>query len=155
MTRHERQVEQMTRLVRRCFQRLRAAGDALHGDLGINASLRAVMESLYENGDQTVPQIARAKSVSRQHIQVIVDALAALRHVAVLANPAHKRSPLVSLTAQGRRTFEQMRRREADLLAALAADIDAGDVDAALRALAALADALASRTEKESDHDDE
>ena len=155
MTRHERQVEQMTRLVRRCFQRLRAAGEALHGDLGINASLRAVMESLYEHGDQTVPQIARAKSVSRQHIQVIVDALASLRHVAILANPAHKRSPLISLTGQGRRTFEQMRRREADLLAALAADLETEDVDAALRALAALADALASRTEKESDHDDE
>lgn len=155
MTRHERQVEQMTRLVRRCFQRLRAAGEALHGDLGVNASLRAVMESLYENGDQTVPQIARAKSVSRQHIQVIVDALVSLRHVAVLANPAHKRSPLIALTARGRGTFEQMRRREADLLSALAADIDAGDADAALRALAALADALDSRIKRDASHDDE
>lgn len=155
MTRRERQVEQMTRLVRRCFQRLRAAGEALHGDLGINASLRAVLESLYENGDQTVPQIARAKSVSRQHIQVIVDALVSLRHAAVLANPAHKRSPLIALTAQGRGTFEQMRRREADLLSALAANIDADDADAALRALAALADALDSRIKRDASHDDE
>src|SRR5690606_18141459 len=69
MTGDVRKVVELTRGVRACFNRLRALGDTLHEDLGITASMRSVLESLHEDGARTVPQIAKSKSVTRQHIQ--------------------------------------------------------------------------------------
>jgi DNA-binding MarR family transcriptional regulator len=131
-------VERLTQLIRRSFNRLRAAADDLHGDLGVNASLRAVLEALYAGGEQTVPQIARDKSVSRQHIQKIVDALLPDGYVVERSNPDHKRSSLIGLTAKGRAVFEKMRAREAGLIAALAGQIPSADLAATLRVLAAV-----------------
>ncbi|HEY7607806.1 MAG TPA: MarR family winged helix-turn-helix transcriptional regulator [Alphaproteobacteria bacterium] len=143
--------DRLIKLVRLCFQRLRAAGDTLHADLGISASLRAALETLYELGEDTVPEIARAKSVSRQHIQKIVDALLPLGHVTARANPGHRRSPLIALTAKGRRLFETMRQREAGVVAALAKRLDGAELAAALRTLAILAESLPPRSKGESD----
>lgn len=124
--------------VRACFHRLKAVADAMHADLGINASMRAVLESLADRGPQTVPEIARGKRVSRQHIQVIVDALAA-QGLAVLAdNPAHRRSALVAATDRGRWAFAELRRREQPRLAELAAGLSPQALDTTLRTLRAL-----------------
>ena len=127
---HPREVPEMTpkahtlyqliRHIRSGFNLLRALGDDLHRDLKVTAAMRAVMETLAEDGEQTVPQIARAKSVSRQHIQVNVDALLRKDLVVLGGNPSHLRSPFVALTQQGQSTFATMRRREADLLEGLA-----------------------------------
>jgi DNA-binding MarR family transcriptional regulator len=140
-------VDRLTRAIRACFGRLGALADDLHRDLGLTASQRAVVEFLFETGEHTVPQIARAKRVSRQHIQVLVDTLIPSGLVALRDNPAHKRSPLVTLTARGRRTFEVARAREAVLLAELAGRLDARDLDATLATLdrvrAAIEDRLA------------
>lgn len=143
MSASRRDVVRLTALVRVCFQRLRAVADALHADLGMTASLRAVLETLHARDAQTVPQIAEAKSVSRQHIQKIVDALLATRHVALRANPDHKRSPLVALTAKGRAAFEAMQAREAALAAALARDQAPAQIAEAIAALERLAASLA------------
>jgi DNA-binding MarR family transcriptional regulator len=105
--------------IRACFNRLKALADAMHRDLGITASMRAVMESLAEK-QQPVPQIARTKGVSRQHIQASVDALLRKGLVELRENPAHKRSRLVTLTAQGQTAFAEIRRREVSVLAQLA-----------------------------------
>lgn len=111
------------RNLRPCFHQLKALADRLHKDLGITASMRAVLESLAEGGEQTVPQIARTKGVSRQHIQVNVDALLDGRFVVMRDNPAHKRSPMVTLTKQGRLAFKEMQRREQVVLEELAAEL--------------------------------
>lgn len=86
---------------------------------GFTASHRAVMESLATGGPQTVPALARARPVARQHIQVMVNDLAAMALVETRANPAHRRSPLVALTAAGARRFETIRRAESDVLASM------------------------------------
>ena len=62
-----RDLEALIHLIRLAFNRLRARADALHADLGVSAGMRAVLESLAESGAQTVPDMARTKSVSRQH----------------------------------------------------------------------------------------
>ncbi|HEX7006177.1 MAG TPA: MarR family transcriptional regulator [Alphaproteobacteria bacterium] len=142
MTADVRKVVELTRGVRACFNRLKALGDALHEDLGITASMRSVLESLHEDGARTVPQIAKSKSVTRQHIQTIVDALTAAGLVALQANPAHKRSPLVVLTAAGRKAFADMRRREATVLATLSGALPPRGVSAAVDTLKALEAAL-------------
>ena len=54
---------------------------------------------IQEHGPMTVPQIAQHRRVSRQRIQVMVDEYVAEGHLAFAANPSHKRSKLVTLTA--------------------------------------------------------
>lgn len=130
--------EALTREVRACFNRLKAAADALHRGLGITAAMRAVIEALHEGGEQTVPAIARAKGVTRQHIQVLVNDLVAAGLVATRANPADGRSPLVALTGGGRTTFARMRAREKEVFADLARALGSCDLDAAVATLAAV-----------------
>lgn len=142
MTAEARKVLALTRDVRACFNRLRALADALHRDLGITAAMRAVMESLHEGGERTVPDIARAKSVTRQHIQVLVNALADSGFAATRPNPADKRSPLVALTKRGSTAFARMQQREKAVLAEMTRALAGADLDAALAALAALRDHL-------------
>ena len=107
------------RAIRTGFHRLGVLADEIHESVGVTGAMRAVMESLYESGPRSVPQIARSKSVSRQHIQVLVDQLAESGQVAMLQNPDHRRSPLITLTRKGRRLFEQMQGREQALLSEL------------------------------------
>jgi DNA-binding MarR family transcriptional regulator len=116
MTAKARTLNTVIRHIRSCFNQLRALGDDLHRDLGITASMRAVMESLDGGGKLTVPQIATAKGVSRQHIQVNVDALLHAGLVAAEGNPAHRRSPFILLTKAGHAAFTTMGSRENKLL---------------------------------------
>jgi DNA-binding MarR family transcriptional regulator len=136
------------RQIRFGFNQLRALGDALHQDLGITASMRAVMESLAEDGEQTVPQIARRKSVSRQHIQVNVDELVRTALGALKDNPAHRRSPFVVLTERGQSVFKEMRGREEGILNSLAKEFTANELEQALKVLARLNDTLMRTREK-------
>jgi DNA-binding MarR family transcriptional regulator len=140
--------EAVTREIRACFNRLRALGDALHGDLGVTAAMRAVMEALHDGGEQTVSGIARAKSVSRQHIQVLTNGLIDVGLVKTRANPADKRSPLVALTAKGKRTFATMRRREKAVLDDLSHALGANDVEATMKTLKDLHAYLDNQLEK-------
>jgi DNA-binding MarR family transcriptional regulator len=110
------------------FHRLRAAAEKVHGEGETSAARRGVLRSLAQGGPQTVPRMARARPVSRQHIQTIVDALAADGLVATVANPAHKRSVLVRLTARGKAAVRDIARREAALLASLDLGIPAADL---------------------------
>lgn len=132
----------LIRSVRTCFNRLKALVDEMHRDLGANTSMRAVMEAIVDDGEQTVPEIARRKGVSRQHIQVNVDALLEAGLVTQRDNPAHKRSPLIDLTSEGRRTFKKIQRREAKLLENLAADLPPDAVNTATETLTALNNVL-------------
>lgn len=147
------QIDLLIRRIRACFHRLKAAGDALHDDLGITAAMRGVMETLAEGGPRTVPDIARDKGVSRQHIQVLADALARAGLAAFKDNPAHKRSSLVALTDTGRAAFEIMRDRERAVLADIAESLDPVAVDAAIAALETLNDTLKLLTEEGDDRD--
>jgi DNA-binding MarR family transcriptional regulator len=60
-----------------------------------------VLLDLQERGPQTVPQLARHRRVSRQHIQVIANRLIAAGWVVAVPNPAHLRSSLLRLTLAG------------------------------------------------------
>lgn len=121
------------------FHRLRAIGDMLHAAQGITTPMRGVMRSLYDEGRKTVPQLAAERPVSRQHIQTQVDALAERNLVTSVPNPAHKRSVLIELTDAGRRTFEQMLEREAEVLVDLAGKFSPADLTTTQRTLAELA----------------
>ena len=131
-------VKEVVRETRALFQALRALADATHADLGVNASMRAIMEFLAQNGPQTVPSMAQAKTVSRQHIQTIAGELARRGLAGLQPNPQHKRSSLVALTKQGEAVFAAISQREAGLLAELAAGGDAPGFEALALGLAQL-----------------
>jgi DNA-binding MarR family transcriptional regulator len=97
--------------VRLMHHRLAQFVEELHGP-GISAPERAVLEYLRANGPAPVPRIARDRLVTRQHIQGIVDALLERQLVRTEPNPAHRRSSLIVLNDDGRRTIEEMQRRE-------------------------------------------
>jgi DNA-binding MarR family transcriptional regulator len=104
-------------LVRRLFHQLRAMSEsATPAQAGFTASHRGVLESLSAGGAQTVPALARARPVARQHIQVLVNDLAALGLVEMRPNPAHQRSPLVQLTPLGEERFGEIRASEKEVL---------------------------------------
>lgn len=90
----------------------------LHGEEGVSGT-RALLINLYELGPRTVPQLAAMRPVSRQYIQKLVDGMAAAGLAEKQPNAAHRRSPLIALTAAGRQRLQEMRRREAAVFAGL------------------------------------
>ena len=96
--------------------RSQAASTVVSGLEGLSPSHRAVLESLLEGGPQTVPALARARPVARQHIQVLVNDLLRMELVETRENPAHRRSPHISVTPRGRRVFTEVRSEESRIL---------------------------------------
>lgn len=127
---------------RALFHQMKATARELHGRGELTAGLRGVLQQLVREGPMTVPAMARSRPVSRQHIQVLVDRLRADGLVQLRENPAHRRSRLVAVTPEGRRTFETMSRRERALLARLELRVPAGRVRAATEVLTAFREAL-------------
>ena len=91
-------------------------GEQLHDRESITLGMRAVLEFLSLNGPTSVPNIARSRRVTRQHIQALINPLLDDELVEATENPAHQRSSLMRLTAEGKRTITRMRRREATAL---------------------------------------
>jgi DNA-binding MarR family transcriptional regulator len=140
--------EAITRSIRECCIHLDALYDALRHDVGITAAMRAVLEALYEHGTQTVPQIARSKKVTRQHIQTLADKLLANKLIASEENPKDRRSPLLRLSEHGEAVVERMRTREVRVLTEMSHALDDCDVDVALTTLDTLRTYLEKRSEE-------
>jgi len=148
MSRVEKMVA-LTQAVRGVFNRLKALGDELHGDLDVTTAMRAVMETLSDAGPMTVPQIAKLKGVTRQHIQLLADALVEGGLAAVKENPAHRRSSLIALTDKGRRAFAKMRAREAPLIEDLSAEFEVQELERATAVLTRLIARIEARLKVE------
>ena len=129
--------------VRSLMHRMKKAAQELHGGNEATAGKRGVLFSIAEEGPQTVPQLARSRPVSRQHIQILVNALRRQKLVRVVRNPEHRRSPLIELTAAGRRTVKKMRAREAALLKRMRTLTTKDDLAATVRVLRTIKDFLA------------
>ena len=121
---------------------IQLAGE-LHADLGLGVPARAVLEFLHAQGPTPVPEIARIRNVSRQHIQTIADGLIADGLVEPHDNPAHRRSPLLALTELGQRTITTVLRREERVIADRLAALPDAETERAARLLARLRAALA------------
>lgn len=82
-----------------------------HGS-GLAGGESAILDLLDRLGAQSVPQMARLRSTSRQNIQVAVNRLGREHSVEFAANPAHKRSRLVQITEAGRKRLGAAREQE-------------------------------------------
>lgn len=105
---------------------------------------RSVLKSLGKEGPQTVPHMARLRSVSRQHVQKLVNGLLDDGLVQMQANPGHKRSNHIALSKKGERFLEEMTRRERDYLKFLARGITHDDLENSLRVVRTLREKLDS-----------
>lgn len=123
---------------RALFYQLRSAAEEIHDDLDITVGQRAILGWIGEKGPATVPQIARARNVSRQHIQTVVNGFAARGLVMTEDNPAHRRSHMVQLTGQGRMLVEELDRREARIWRLLDLKVKRRDLDTASGVIASL-----------------
>ncbi|KAA3632613.1 MAG: MarR family transcriptional regulator [Proteobacteria bacterium] len=135
MTHQQQSLYALIREIRTSFNYLKALAGALHRGTGVNPSMRAIMECLHDGGLSTVPDIARRKAVSRQHVQNIMNALIESELAEPVDNPAHKRSSLFDLTGEGRATFTRIRQHEREPLRRLAAQIPNESIEQAVRVL--------------------
>lgn len=131
--------------VRRLYHRIVDVGETLHADEPITLGMRGVLEQLERSGPATVPNIARSRSVTRQHIQTQVNALLDEALVTLEPNPGHKRSSLVALTSSGERLIRRMRQRESRLLESIDFGVSRGQIRTATSALREIESALADR----------
>lgn len=120
------------------FNRLKLVAEQVHHQGEMSGGRRSVLRMLDEVGAQTVPQISRERSVSRQHVQALINELAAEGYVAFTENPAHKRSPFVQLTTRGQKAVQSMNRREQQLHTKLQLKISETDLLAAAQTLRAV-----------------
>lgn len=90
-----------------------------------------VLRTLVQEGPQTVPEIARARPVSRQHCQTIANALRAKGLIEFIENPKHKRSMLLRITKKGRERFDGMRKQFLAVAAGYAPSFSAEEINAA------------------------
>jgi DNA-binding MarR family transcriptional regulator len=117
------------------FHRLSWVADQIYGEQGHGVARRGILRGLVRYGPQSVPQLARARSVRRQTIQPIVDALVREGVVELIDNPAHMRSRLVQATAVGVEIVERMDRVDARVLRAVGSDIAPQDLEVTITTL--------------------
>ena len=129
---------EITWLIRRLFRAMAQLADTYLRAHGLAAADRAVLEFLYPDEALSVPDIAARYQVSRQHIQVTVNALLEDGFVVSRPNPRHKRSPLFALSHVGRELFSKIRAAESELLDKLFADIPTDDIERTRRTLQAM-----------------
>jgi DNA-binding MarR family transcriptional regulator len=135
--------------VERLRHPLRVAGEAFHGVGALSRPRQRLLRDLREFGPQTVPQLARLRTVSRQTVQTTVNSLQAEGLAELTANPAHKRSRLVRLTAAGEAAIDGMTQHEETLLAQVLPEIPEAEIRAAVSVLRALRELLNSGEWKE------
>jgi DNA-binding MarR family transcriptional regulator len=132
------------------FHTLKQWADTLHDGLDLSISTRAVLELLLLSGAAPVPDMARVRGVSRQHIQQQVDALLEHGLVERQDNPAHKRSPLIALTDKGRALIQSMRADEHNALGRIQVGVSDNAMAEAAQVLSAWRAALQRDIEKRS-----
>ncbi|MFG2094328.1 MarR family winged helix-turn-helix transcriptional regulator [Streptomyces sp. NPDC048612] len=104
-------------------------------DTGLTAGEHALLDALHTEGPRTVPQLARGMGLDRQPVQRRVNHAAELGLVVTAPNPAHRRSSLIRLTAEGTAAIRGIQQFEATELRRRLADLPAADVRTALHVL--------------------
>lgn len=122
------------KLVRSIHLNMQRSAEHMLDGAGISVAERAVLELFYET-PLTVPEAARRLSMKRQFVLRVVNGLTDKALLERRPNPEHRRAYLCAPTAAGRDLFEEIHRREVELLHALLGDINQTEVVAALRVM--------------------
>ncbi len=135
-------VRNVLELLPTAFHRVGAAGDIIHASLGLSSGMRGLLLSLEYVGPTSVPRLAAMRPVSRQFVQKLVDEMRSGGWVDMIANPVHKRSPLICLTQQGRDVLVTIRANEKPYLDTLSEGLDPNDLAMAARVLGQICERL-------------
>lgn len=120
------------------FHRVRFVAEEIYGPEGRSTARRGVLRGLVRFGPQTVPQLARARSVSRQHLQEVADALVGVGLARWAPNPRHRRSRLLEVSPQGAALVLEMDRVDDRVLNAVGARLPRAELAVTVRTLRAL-----------------
>jgi DNA-binding MarR family transcriptional regulator len=110
----------------------------IHGDEGRGAVRRGILRGVVRFGPQTVPEMARARSVTRQNVQPVVDALVRQGLLERAPNPSHRRSPRYAPTDAARAMVARMDVNDARVLAAVGRGVPVADLALTASTLRAL-----------------
>lgn len=108
----------------------------------LTVRMRAVLEMVRTHGEQTVPDIAARLEIKRQYVQLMVNETLAAGFLEQLANPRHKRSPLLALTDQGRDLIDTIITQEMALMQKIGVDLCDEKVVTALAVVRAVTEKL-------------
>jgi DNA-binding MarR family transcriptional regulator len=131
------------------FHLLKSAAEKIHRKGKVTVREPGLLKHLDRGGGKTVPQLARARQVSRQYVQTQVNRFAEKGLVEFVANPAHRRSPLVRLTGKGKDFVDAVNRRETELYEKLGVDIPERNLRNAATVLRAVRELLESEKWKQ------
>jgi DNA-binding MarR family transcriptional regulator len=145
MSENETRIQELIEEVIATFRRLRVVSAELHGDGTPMPGQRGVLIDLDRVGPQTVANIARARAVSRQHIQALVNGFRARGLVEFAENPNHRRSKLVRLTRNGRALVKAMLKRESAALGSRGLVLPPAQIRSAVKTLQTLRQQLQHR----------
>jgi len=99
------------------------------------SGVRSVLLILGRSGGQTVPEIARERSTSRQNIQIVVNRLKRTGLTDFEINPAHKRSAFVRLTEKGKLLLKHLEEAETSFQESLLAQLSPEDLASTTKCL--------------------
>jgi len=128
--------------VRRTFRAMAFFADGLLQPYDISAQERAAMEFVHAWGPMSVPDLARNFHVSRQNIQIRVNGLMKRGLMEKRPNPAHKKSALIALSADGAALFAKVREAERAVVDQIFAGIETEEIKAASATLSKLLHAM-------------
>jgi DNA-binding MarR family transcriptional regulator len=117
------------------FHRLAWVAEQIYGEEGRSTARRGILRGLLRYGPQTVPELARARSVRRQTLQPVVRALCEDGLVELIENERHLRSPLARITTRGEALVLKMDRIDAKVISAVGRDMPARDIEVTSRTL--------------------
>lgn len=98
--------------IRKNYQLLKKGADFVHKNTTLTPAIRGIIEILHDQGEMTVPHLAKIRFVSRQSIQTMMDQLAKIGWVEMKVNPFHKKSQLYQLSEEGQKAYKNMQHSE-------------------------------------------
>ena len=144
LTNMTRPLEDLIWEIRRLFRELGQAADHALSPLGVTAAERAMLEFLArEKAPVSLSEIARKRSVSRQHIHQTLSQLNP-QWVRRSDDPSDARSVTLSLSSDGRALWKRIRAVDDALLRRMEKRLDARKIRAAAVTLRQVRDAVAS-----------
>lgn len=131
--------------ITKSYFRLQGLGRELGAVNASNGSTWGVLNTLITHGPATVPDIARMRPVSRQHIQMLANELVAAGLAEFKHNPRHRRSKLLAITELGREAYQQQTGALTSAARDMVGDLSEEELAIAARVIGTLRERLEER----------
>lgn len=100
----------------------------------------AILDTILRHGCRTVPEMAIFRGVTRQSVQKVVNKLIDVQTLVYAENPSHKSSRYLQVTPGGLKLYQNVKATMVGRYLRAEAGLRNGDVEAAARVMAVIAD---------------